>query len=470
MNDRIGMNATDETNEGNGMNGKIDDVAADRRRPKIIERFPRGVVTPPPSKSLSHRALICAALASLREGRAGAGDALYDGVTHLGDSDDVRATRRGMERMASILSGRATDPGDGVSAPERGRFIDCGESGSTLRFLIPLAGLDGGVWTFAGHGRLPERPLDVYRTVFEQCGGLFERRGATVRVRGPLRPGRYVLPGNVSSQFVSGLLFALPLLAGDSEIALSSPLESSGYARMTAEVMRHYGVRVEEIADARETDACGIRRIYGYRIPGNQIYERAAYAVEADCSQAAFFLVAAALGCDVRVAGLNPRSSQGDRRIVRLIGATGASVADDGTGAVCVRPPVDGLNALTADVSEIPDLVPPLAALACCCVGRTRLVNAGRLRAKESDRLHALKTELCKLGAKVAETEDTLTIEGVASLRGGPADAWGDHRIAMALAVAAVRCAEPVVLSGWDCVAKSYPDFWRDFEKERRNR
>jgi 3-phosphoshikimate 1-carboxyvinyltransferase len=423
---------------------KMDDL----RQRKIIDRFPRGVVTPPPSKSLSHRALICSALCGLHG--AGTDDATAE-IGNLGISEDISATRRGIARISSVLSGTA-----GIASRER--RVDCGESGSTLRFLIPIAGLDHAEWVFTGNGRLMERPLDVYRDMFERVGGVFDQRGAEVRVRGPLSAGRYDLPGDVSSQFVSGLLFALPLLCGDSEIALSTPLESSGYARMTVDVLRHYGISMEEITDG----SGGIR---GYRVRGGQTYRRAAYTVESDYSQAAFFLAAAALGCDVRVAGLNPHSLQGDRYIIDIIRGMGAKVCEE-EGAVRVRPPAGGLKALTIDVAEIPDLVPPIAALACYCEGQTRLVKAGRLRMKESDRLRALRTELCKLGAAVRETDDALIIDGAKSLRGGDVDAWGDHRIAMALAVAAIGCSGPVALSGWTHVSKSYPNFWKNFEKE----
>jgi 3-phosphoshikimate 1-carboxyvinyltransferase len=405
---------------------------------KILDKFPQGLIIPPPSKSLSHRALICSALALL----SGGGEA---GIENIGASEDIRATEQGIARIVEALLGRSS-----------GRRIDCGESGSTLRFLIPVAGLDGGEWVFTGKGRLLQRPIEIYSRIFAERGGLCGLSGAELRVRGPLTPGRYVLPGDVSSQFLSGLLFVLPLLNGGSEIALSSPLESSGYVRMTIETMGHYGVHVETLDGA------------GYRVRGNQSYKPAPYTVEADYSQAAFFLAAAALGCDVRVAGLRPDSSQGDRRITAIIEEMGADVSRDSDGAIRVRPPKGGLRALTLDMSETPDLVPPVAALACYCVGRTRLVNAGRLRLKESDRLRALKTELCKLGAAAAETEDALVIDGAESLRGGAVDAWGDHRIAMAAAVAAVGCREPVILTGAEHVGKSYPNFWRDFEKTRR--
>jgi 3-phosphoshikimate 1-carboxyvinyltransferase len=252
----------------------------------------------------------------------------------------------------------------------------------------------------------------------------------------------------VSSQFVSGLLLALPLLDGDSELRLTTPLESRRYVDMTIDVMRRFGVRVES-GDSL------------YTISGGQRYRSTSYRVEADYSQAAFFLAASALGRDVEVSGLAPDSLQGDSAILRVLREMGAEILwRDGT--ISVR--AGRLCAVTVDAREIPDLVPPIAALCCFCEGASRVVNAGRLRLKESDRLQALSTELRKLGADIEESEESLSIRGAERLRGGVVDAWGDHRIAMSMAVAAIRCDGPVSLSGWRSVNKSYPGFWLDFE------
>jgi 3-phosphoshikimate 1-carboxyvinyltransferase len=372
------------------------------------------------------------------------------GIENLGHSEDIDATLRGVRALGLT--------GESPGAPDRSgraRVVDCNESGSTLRFLIPLAALDGIPTLFKGRGRLLDRPLGVYAELFASTGAAFERVKEGVLVRGPLRSGSYSLPGGVSSQFVSGLLFALPLLPGDSEIRLSTPLESRGYADMTAEVMRRFGVE----ALAEES---------AYTIKGGQRYRPAAYRVEADYSQAAFFLAASMLGCGVDVAGLDPDSIQGDRAILAILKEMGAGITwsggNGGGRVVSVR--AGRMSPVTMDARETPDLVPPVAVLCCFCDGVSRIVNAGRLRLKESDRLRALATELRKLGAGVTETEDSLSITGSGGLRGGNVDAWGDHRVAMALAVAAVRCEGTVYLSGWESVGKSYPDFWRDFEGE----
>jgi 3-phosphoshikimate 1-carboxyvinyltransferase len=397
---------------------------------KEISRFPQGIVTPPPSKSLSHRAVICAALAGGKSE-----------IENLGRSDDIDATLSAVR----ILLGTSGHGQDEASV------IDCGESGSTLRFLLPVAAALGRHAVFTGRGRLMSRPLEAYAGVFSAAGAGYSHEGDRIVVKGPMKSGEYSLPGDVSSQFVSGLLLALPLLGGDSLIRLLTPLESGGYVEMTLDVMRRFGVSAE-------------RKGPLYLIKGGQAYRQSRYRVEADYSQAAFFLVAAALGRDVRVSGLSRESIQGDRAILGALRDAGAEISwRDGT----VTARAERLSAITVDAREIPDLVPPIAALCCFCHGTSRIANAGRLRLKESDRLSALAEQLGRLGADVREEADFLEIAGRESINGLPgacADACGDHRIAMAIATAAIRCRGLVRLSGWQCVAKSYPDFWRDFE------
>jgi len=396
-------------------------------KPKIIEKFPGGTVTPPASKSLCHRAVICAALAS---GDRGSSSVLMN----IDRSDDVDATVAGMSALCED--------------PARPAVIDCNESGSTLRFLLPIAALREHETVFLGRGRLLQRPLDIYADIFAKSGVAFVHDEREARVRGPFRAGVYTLSGDVSSQFVSGLLFALPLVDGDSEIRLATPLQSRQYVDLTVDVMSRFGVDIKEFEE-------------GYRVRGNQKYRAADYTVEADYSQAAFFLAAAALGQTVRVAGLNRDSRQGDRAILKILRDMGAEVNWRGAE---VSVTAGKLKAVTVDARDVPDLVPPVAALCCFCDGTSRIVNAGRVRLKESDRLHALAVELSKLGAQITEHDDGLSITGARYLTGGGVDAWGDHRIAMAMAVASIRCREPVAVSGWRCVSKSYPGFWRDFE------
>ena len=369
-----------------------------------------GTVTPPPSKSQAHRLLICAAL-------AGEGSVIHN----LADSQDIRATRR---CLAELTIDRRTLP-----------ELDCGESGSTLRFLIPLALALRGGGVFTGHGRLMERPQKPYFDLFEEKGVRYEQKDGVLAVKGRLTPGEYRLPGNVSSQFFTGLLLALPLLDGPSVIIPTTPLESEGYIGMTLDAMREFGI---DIASTRSLPP-------HYLISGGRRYQRAEVTVEGDWSQAAFWHAANCLGCTVDVRGVSQYSTQGDRVIESL----------------CLELSQPGDTEI--DMSGCPDLAPPVAAAAAVRQGTTRLVNAGRLRIKESDRLAAITAALNALRARVTEHPDSLTIYGRDRLAGGTVDCCNDHRIAMMAAIAATRCREPVTLLGAECVAKSYPDFWEHY-------
>jgi len=366
-----------------------------------------GAVTPPPSKSQAHRLLIAAAL-------AGEGSVIHN----LADSQDIQATRRCMSELTT----------KGNHLPE----LDCGESGSTLRFLIPVALALRGGGIFTGHGRLMERPQKPYFDIFDKKNIRYKQENGILTVEGRLTPGVYHLPGNVSSQFVTGLLYALPLLDGDSEIVLTTRLESSGYVDMTIEALEQFGVRV----DWRKEK-------WAFTIPGNQIYTPAEVTVEPDWSQAAFWLTARNLGSDVTAEVSRKASAQGDQVIVSHL--------------AWLEKPGD----VSIDVSDCPDLVPVLAVKAALRQGTARLTNAGRLRIKECDRLAAVTAALNAMGARVEEHPDSLTIYGRDTLSGGcTVDCCNDHRIAMMAAVAATRCREPVTLIGAECVAKSYPNFW----------
>ncbi len=394
---------------------------------RAVTMFPGGVIKAPPSKSAAHRAILCAGLA-LGESR----------IENLARSRDIDATA---ECVSVLRRGGAT--------------LECGESGSTLRFLLPVAAaLSGGPYAFLGQGRLLDRPIGPYSAALGPHGVTLARRDGALVTAGSLRPGRFEVRGDVSSQFVSGLLFALPQLRGDSEILLTTPLQSKPYVDMTIGMMRAFGVTVTNEDHRR------------YWVRGGQSYRAAEIRVEGDYSQAAFFLVAGALGCPCAVAGLREDSLQGDRAIVELLRDFGASVTRDAFGALAARP--GKLRARDVDISDIPDLAPPLAALMCFCEGTSRIVNAARLRHKESDRIASIAGALRALGAKVEEGGDYLAIEGRPALAGGTVDSAGDHRIAMMGAVAAARCTGQVLIRGADCVSKSYPNFWEDFEKTAR--
>lgn len=400
-----------------------------------------GTVTPPSSKSAAHRALICAALA---KGKSF--------VSPIVDSDDMAATIGAIkalgtpvkaEKSGFVLDGKYTF---GTISDK----IDCLESGSTLRFLIPVAATAGKTITFIGTGRLPQRPIGPYLDCLPKAGVQCKTAGGLpFTISGVLKPGVFTLPGDVSSQFITGLLLALPLLSADSEIRLTTSLQSEGYIDLTLEIMRRFGISV-----SRQEQSFFVKRMQNYT-PCN-------FTVEGDWSQAAFWLSAGALSADVAVKGLDLQSTQGDRAILDILKRFGASIYKN-NNSVTVRG--NRLSGCEIDASQIPDLVPVLAAVAALSEGRTVIGNAARLRLKESDRLASTAKGLRALGADITEQEDSLVIDGKPELCGGKADGANDHRIVMALAIAAQRCKNPVTITRCESIKKSYPEFFKDYNK-----
>ena len=375
-----------------------------------------GCLDVPISKSMAHRAVICAALA---------GDASLAGCLDQDLSNDIRAT---VEAMKSLLSGE--------------RELFCNESGSTLRFLIPIAAALGKEVTFTGAGRLPDRPLGEYGDILGSHGVSlhFPAAGALpLSISGQLAAGRFFVPGNISSQYVTGLLLALPLLGGDSEVSVTSELESASYVDMTIQVMGHFGVSVERTA-------------FGYHIKGKQRYAAVPFQVEGDYSQAAFWMVANFLGSDIRIQGLDPKSLQGDQQIVRILEEYSR-----------IRAGSAGMPVVEIDASQIPDLIPAVAVAAANIRAVTRIVHAQRLRYKESDRLRTTARMITDIGGSAIETADGLVIEGGMIMAGGTVETQGDHRIAMAAAVAALATRNGVAIRDYRCVSKSYPSFFTEF-------
>ena len=345
--------------------------------------------------------------------------------------------------------GRLTVDGSGMFL-QKTAVLDCHESGSTLRFLIPVAAAGGVDATFTGTGRLPARPIGIYTDALPEKGvTCVTEGGLPLRVSGRLQSGVYAVPGNVSSQFITGLLFALPLLDGDSDIILTSPIQSAGYINMTIRTMSKFGIEIDM------TDR-------GWHIRGKQHYIPTDYTTDGDWSQAAFFLTAAAVGGEVTVNGCNIDSSQGDRRIAALLREFGAEVQQDG-GVVTVRKaPLSGIE---IDASQIPDLVPVLAVCACFAKGVTTIGNAARLRIKESDRLQTTAALVNALDGRAEELPDGLKITGAGKLRGAAVQGCNDHRIVMAAAVCAAGCEGEIVCSDAWSVNKSYPAFYEDYAK-----
>ena len=399
---------------------------------QIIPKKLSGTVTPPPSKSQAHRLLIAAALSG--------GVSVLHG---LAESQDIQATRRCLSALGAGIEDlpdgalRVHGLGHGIVMAPPYALLDCGESGSTLRFLIPVALLVQGEASFTGRGRLMERPLKPYEDLFREKGVAWKLEDNVLTVNGgrgydalALDSGAYRLPGNVSSQFFTGLLFALPLLDGDSTLVSTTPLESRDYLEMTRQALAAAGVTTRW---ADENTLC---------VPGGQAYQPFTATVEADWSQAGFWYAADFLDSQVEIRGLDPDSAQGDKVVSELYW----KLARPGDAEI--------------DVSGCPDLLPPLAVMAAVRSGTTRFTNAARLRMKESDRLSTITAALTALGAEVHEEPDRLIIVGKPSLPGGTVDSANDHRIAMMAAIAATGCTGAVTIRGAECVQKSYPDFW----------
>ncbi len=402
---------------------------------------PDGSVFAPPSKSDVHRAIICAALSR--------------GVCTISPvalSEDIRATIACVEALGAatkIENDILTVDGTNMFS-RKTAMLDCRESGSTLRFLIPVAAAGGVEASFTGSGRLPERPIGIYTEVLPEKGvNCFTEGGLPLRIGGQLKSGAFRVRGDVSSQFITGLLFALPLLKGDSDIILTSPIQSAGYINMTIRTMSKFGIEVDM------TDK-------GWHVRGGQHYIPSDYTTDGDWSQAAFFLVAGAIGGEATVYNANIDSSQGDRRIAALLREFGAEVCQDGGTVTVKRAP---MSAVTIDASQIPDLVPVLAVAACFAEGETHITHAERLRVKESDRLKTTAALLNALGGKAAETPDGLVITGVGRLKGAPVEGCNDHRIVMAAATCAAGCDGDITCTDAMSINKSYPDFYRDYKK-----
>lgn len=404
-----------------------------------------GAVQIPASKSQAHRMLICAALSEAPS------RLILDGF-----SADIEATVQCLEalgaRCGKTVGGLSITPLSSCPAQAR---LDVGESGSTLRFLLPVLGALGVRAEVRMHGRLPERPLSPLWEVLEAHGMRLRQDGTVLYTDGQLCAGDYSLPGDVSSQFISGLLFALPLLGENSTLTVTGTLQSERYVAMTEQALAEAGIIMKKHRQV-------------WQISGGQRYAApAVQVVEGDWSSAAFFLCMGALTeTGVSVFRLNPASLQADRAIMEILTRFGAELTISGQSVTVRR---GALHGITLDAGPIPDLVPVVSCLAALCEGETRIINAARLRLKESDRLQTTAALISALGGSARELPDGLVISGRARLSGGTADACGDHRIAMSAAMAACGCEGPVTVLGSECVAKSYPAFWEDFASLRED-
>ena len=401
----------------------------------------KGEVTPPPSKSQAHRLLICAALA-----------VEPCSIVCNSVNDDIMATMRCLNALGARITFSSGVFDVLPIELVKGGTLDCGESGSTLRFLMSVAAVLGADATFTGAGKLPQRPMGALTDVLAAHGMAFERHTSDelpVTCSGTLQGGRFTLPGNVSSQYLTGLLFALPLATVDSEIEVTGGLTSASYIDMTIDALRTAGISVE-------------RRNNIFTIKGNQQYhmpERVV--VEGDWSSAAFWVVAGVIGKQpVTVCGMNNESLQGDSAIVDHLRSMGAFITVEDDRVVAMPSHLFGTE---LDCMDTPDLVPVLSVAAAVAQGTTTFVNVGRLRFKESDRLAAMKSVLASFGITSSVGEDTFTVYGGDPVALTTVESFGDHRIAMSAAILSTVAKEITTISGSGCVAKSYPSFFEDF-------
>ena len=394
------------------------------------------------SKSEAHRVLICSALS--------------DKPTKINCnvlSKDIEATINCLKNMGTKIT-----EGNGIITVTPKPFnkettLDCFESGSTLRFLLPLVSALGMDATFNGQGRLPERPISPLKEEIEKKGVVFQTGSKfPLRLTGKLQAGEYEIAGNISSQFITGLLFALPLLDGDSKIKLIPPIESKSYLDITVSVLQKFGIEIEKSENT-------------YILKGNQKYvSPEEITIEGDWSNSAFFLCAGALSKEgITVSGLDVNSPQGDKKILEVLRRMGAQVTVEGNDITVKK---NRLFGTIVDARDVPDLVPIISVLGACCEkGTTHIINGSRLRLKESDRIKSTFNMLDRVGVAVSETDDGLVIWSDNEMVGKVVEGYNDHRIVMSAAILSSECVLPVDITDYNAVEKSYPHFFEDFNR-----
>ncbi len=409
---------------------------------RISSSVLHGNISIPPSKSITHRAIICAALAN--------------GISNISPifmSSDVCATIRAISNLGAKVSvyGNSLIVDSTCMMNKKKVTIDCEESASTLRFLIPIIAAKGIEGKFTGKGLLPKRPLDIYYDCLSSKGIEFKQcmsnYNLPLKISGLMKPGKFLVPGNISSQFISGILLAAPILNGEVTIELTTPLESAAYVNLTISVMEDFGIKIE-------------RTKYGWHVPANQSYAPCNYKIESDWSQAAFFMAAGAINSNIALSGLNIDSKQSDKKIIDIIKQIGADVHWNNDRLIISH---KNLNSFNIDASQIPDLVPILSVIGAFSNGESIIGNASRLRIKESDRLNAICSGLSKLGANITQNADSLHIIGKDQLSGGYVSGFNDHRIVMALSIAALNSSDETIISHANSIDKSYPSFFKDY-------
>lgn len=403
-----------------------------------------GTVNIPPSKSVAHRAVICGALSN--------SDCT---IFNIDKSSDMLATMNfikaiGKDFEYDYQSKTLKIVGNGQDPFANPTELNCIESGSTLRFVIPVMSALGISTKFTGSGRLPQRPIGLYKDILK--GVNTKGDGLPFYIDGKLESGDFEVRGDISSQFITGLLLALPLLKGDSKIILTSELQSKSYVDITIDVMKDFGVTVTE------TD-------FGYEVKGGQAYTAKDYTVEGDWSQTAFFLAMGAFAKNpIRLSGLKKESKQGDKKCLEVFKNMLVKSQFIGEDLVIAKP-MGRPTAISIDVGDIPDMVPALACVMALADGTSEITNAKRLRIKESDRLNAIANAINALGGEVTELEDGLIIKGVKRLNGTLVEGCNDHRIVMAMSSLTACCVGDIEVTDSHSINKSYPDFYKDYTK-----
>ena len=401
----------------------------------------KGIVNAPPSKSMTVRAIAAALLSE------GAIEIVHP--SFCGDALSALGIARAVKSKVVEMDDSVTITGKFPAGADAGpRTLECGESGLCMRMFTPIAALAGEEMALTASGSLAARPMDMVEQIKGHVAHIVTDSGfAPVTVKGPLRGGLIAADGAATSQFLTGLIMALPLCAEDSTLVVSRP-RSVPYIKMTISLLQWFGIEVEHDEDYQR-----------YYIRGNQTYAPVSYRVEGDWSGAAFLLVAGALGGSVKVSGLDRNSFQADRAITAALADAGAVIT---AGPDFISAERKDLRPFVFDATDAPDLFPPLVALAANCDGSSIIHGVERLKHKESDRAAALAQEFGKLGIGISISGNTMVVKG-GEPKGGTVDSHNDHRIAMACAVAAVNGAGPVGIGNWQSVFKSYPGFFRDF-------
>lgn len=398
------------------------------------------------SKSVMQRAVACALLSN-GETTLVSPSLCDDGLAALSIIQALGAEVQSSNDIVQIKS-------KGLSNNVRSNTISVGESGLSIRLFSSVVSMFSGDFTLNANGSLLARPmLQIEQTLSKMgCTVKSENGRAPIKISGPLKPGNYTYDGESSSQVLTGLLTSLPLLSDDSTISYET-LTSKPYIDLTIEVLKSFGVNIDWNKDKKV-----------FSIKGNQSYKPTKYVIEGDWSGASFFAALGAHSENINLSGLKLNSSQGDKEIIKILKAVGASVVESSDS---VKIQQGSKNPFEFDATDAPDLFPPLVALAVFLNGTSRIKGAHRLKGKESDRAEVLVKEFTKLGAKLKHQDDEIIIDGSGSLRGGEASAHGDHRIAMALAIAGILSAEGVSVEGYECVSKSYPNFFEELESLR---